>query len=241
MHLVKKVPYPPVFIQFFAMVFAIHAGTALAAPDVSLQVTHSSVAMGADGIKRSTEFSERVLRRGNTVWIERVMPAHADHDLHHALASAQAIKVTAKAHAHPDLGAATRWIEQTADGKIRLRLVSVHDKTIVNIAPAEYGTVGFDGSWPAAYHLIDPVVLKKLQPGSKTAQGQWYASPAAPGTGQVRVLWDAQRAVPLQVLTRSADGLSSRSTTVRLLPDTDKAPWRATTAFAEKDYSDFLD
>lgn len=220
------------------MVFAGSTGTVQAAPDVSLQVTHYSVSMGIDGIKRSTEFSERVLRRGETMWVERVMPAHA-----HPETTAQdpkAVKVVAKEHAHPDLTTATRWIERGADGKTRLRLVAAHDQVVVSIAPTEYGTVGFDGSWLAAYHLMDPALLKKLKASNTTAQGQWFES-TTPGAPQVRVLWDAKLEVPLQVVTRSADGASSRTTTVRVLQGAEKAPWQATTTFATKDYSDFLD
>jgi hypothetical protein len=38
-----------------------------AAQDVDLLVTHTTVAAGADGIKRSTEFSERMVRREDQV------------------------------------------------------------------------------------------------------------------------------------------------------------------------------
>jgi hypothetical protein len=210
---------------------------AQAAPDASLEVTHKSVSLGADGIQRSTEFTERVLRRGDTVWVERVIPANAHQEAEHKQAKAGA----AKDHKHADLSAATRWIQKGADGKLKLKLVSVHDQVVVDIASAEFATVGFDGSWPAAYHLIDPALLQKLKPAAKAGDGQWFESPKAQGANQVRVLWDAKLEVPMQVLTRSANGLSSRSTTVRLLKSADKAPWQSTTGYAVKDYSDFLD
>lgn len=213
------------------------ATPAQAAPDVSLEVTHRSVSLGADGIQRSTEFSERVLRRGDTVWVERVIPAGAHQDAEHRQAKVGA----AKDHKHADLSAATRWIQKGADGKLKLRLVSVHDQVVVDIAPAEFATVGFDGAWPAAYHLIDPALLQKLKPAAKAGEAQWFESPKAEGANQVRVLWDAKLEVPLQVQTRSANGLASRSTTVRLLKSAEKAPWQATSGFAVKDYSDFLD
>jgi hypothetical protein len=211
---------------------------AQAAPDAYLEVTHRSSSLGADGIQRSTAFTEKVLRRGDMVWIERVLPNGAHAEAEHA----QAKNGTAKDHKHADLSAATRWIQRGADGKLTFRLVAAHDKVIVDIAPAEYGTVGFDGSWPAAYHLIDPVVLKKLKPGAKSGSGQWFESTGKLAiSNPVRVLWDSGLEIPLQVHTTSANGNSTRSTTVRVLKAGATAPWSLISAYVVKDYSDFLD
>lgn len=220
-----------------AVAATVAATPAQAAPDVSLEVTHRSVSLGTDGIQRSTEFTERVLRRGDTVWVERVLPAGAHQEAEHR----QARMGAAKDHKHADLSAATRWIQKGADGKPRLKLVSAHDQIVVDIAPAEFATVGFDGAWPAAYHLIDPAVLQKLQPAARAGEARWFESPPSTDRQQVRVLWDAKLEVPLQVQTRSANGLASRSTTVRLLASADKTPWQTTRHYTVKDYSDFLD
>jgi len=210
-------------------------GAAQAAPDLTLEVTHQSSAVGPDGILRSTAFSERVVRQGDTVWIERVMPPGAHQEHEHAKAQAE----NAKNHKHADLTAATRWIQRLPDGKLRLRLVAMHDKVVVDVAPAEYGTVGFDGDWLAAYHLIDPSVLKKLKAAESTPQGQWFEN--AKGANTIRVLWDAKREIPLQVISRSDQGRSNRSTTVRILNTMTQNPWGVTQKFSQKDYSDFLD
>lgn len=222
----------------FGLILMACAG-AQAAPDVTLEVIHRTSALGTDGIKRSTEFTEKLFRRGNTVWIERVLPAGAHQEAEHRQAKAKG----AKDHKHADLSAATRWIEQRSDGKLKLRLVSDHDHVVVDIAPAEYATVGFDGSWPAAYHLIDPAVLKQLKPATSTAQsqGQWFESLAQSGANRVRVLWDAKLELPLQVQSRSANGSSERTTTVRVLSAGSKTPWTSASSYAVKDYSDFLD
>jgi hypothetical protein len=208
-------------------------GAAQAAPDVSLEVTHQSSVLGADGIKRSSVFSERVVRQGDTVWIERVMPAGAHHEDDHAKSKVGA----AKDHKHADLSAATRWIQRLPDGKLKFRLVAMHDKVVVNVPPAEYGTVGFDGGWLAAYHLIDPTVLKTMKAGESTSQGQWYES--SKNGNKVRVLWDAKREMPLEVISQGPNG--SRSTMVKSLGVAIKSPWAMTSKFAQKDYSDFLD
>lgn len=208
-------------------------GAVQAAPDVSLIVTHQSNVLGADGINRSSVFSERVVRQGDTVWIERVMPVGAHREDDHAKAKTGA----AKDHKHADLSAATRWIQRLPDGKLNFRLVSIHDKVIVNVSPAEYGTVGFDGAWLAAYHLIDPAVLKTMKASESTPQGQWYES--AKNGNKVRVLWDAKREIPLQVFSQGPNGY--RSTTVKPLSLPIKNPWGVTSKYVKKDYSDFLD
>ncbi|PQA79943.1 hypothetical protein C5F52_27465 [Limnohabitans sp. TS-CS-82] len=208
-------------------------GAAQAAPDVSLEVTHQSSVLGADGIKRSSVFSERVVRQGDTVWIERVMPAGAHQEDDHAKAKVGA----AKDHKHADLSAATRWIQRLPDGKLKFRLVAMHDKVVVNVPPAEYATVGFDGAWLAAYHLIDPAVLKTMKASESTSQGQWYES--AKNGNKVRVLWDAKREMPLQVVSQGPNG--SRSTMVKVLGSVVKNPWDTANKFVQKDYSDFLD
>lgn len=222
--------------HFFSVILSLLAmGAAQAAPDVTLEVTHQSSALGADGIKRSSVFTERVVRQGDAVWIERVVPPGAHLDDDHAKAKMGA----AKDHKHADLSAATRWIQRLPDGKLKFRLVAMHDKVVVDIAPAEYATVGFDGSWLAAYHLIDPAVLKKMKAGETTPQGQWYED--AKGANKIRVLWDEKRAMPLQVVSQSDQGRATRTTTVRVMDAMTKNPWNMTQKFSQKDYSDFLD
>lgn len=208
-----------------------------AAPDVSLEVTHHSMSVGADGVRRSSDFSERVVRWGDTVWVERVLPPGAHQDLDHAKSKVGA----AKDHKHADLSAATRWIQRGPDNKVRLRLVSVHDQVVVDVATTEFATVGFDGSWTSAYHLMDPEALKKFKPLEKTAAGQWFESPVKPGGNVVRILWDAQRELPVKVSTRNAQGNIERSTVVKVLPMVRQKPWDAVAKFTTKDYSDFLD
>lgn len=209
------------------------------APDIALEVTHRSASAGTDGVKRTLEFTEHVVRRGNTVWIERVMPNHKDEHVD-AQASAR-IEKMAQQHEHPDLSAATRWIEHDPNGKTSLKLVLAHDQMVVNIAPAEYGTVGFDGSWMIACHLIDPAVLSKLEAADKTSDGLWYVSSALQKNGRLRVLWNAQLQVPMQVEFTSGNGDTTRSTSVRILKETQSSPWLATKKYQVKDYTDFLD
>jgi hypothetical protein len=76
-----------------------------------------------------------------------------------------------------------------------------------------------------------------MKASESTPQGQWYES-TKNGT-KVRVLWDAKRELPLQVLSQSHNG--SRSTVVKPMDSPIKNPWDSTNKFEQKDYSDFLD
>ena len=53
------------------VVIALMAATAACAQDVELLVKHTAVSYGPDGVKRSTEFSERVSRAKDSLWISR--------------------------------------------------------------------------------------------------------------------------------------------------------------------------
>ncbi len=208
--------------------------SAMAATNLALEVTHQSSTVGADGIKRDTSFTENVIRQDDTVWIERVIPAGA-----YSAAGHEKSKKP-NGHKHVDLNNAVRWIQKLPDGKLKLRLVSLTDKVIVDVAPNEYANVGFDGLWTAAYHLIDPLVLKKLKPGKTEEENQWFESPQS-STGGVRILWNGSTEIPMKVLTHNSIGNTMRSTTVRVIGGSPKTPWRNLSKFSVKEYSDFLD
>jgi hypothetical protein len=210
------------------------AAPAWAAPDVALEVVHRSSSIGADGIQRDTLMTERIVRLGNTVWVERVMPAGFVHsDEGH-----KAGKVSSE-HKHADLSSAARWIERQEGGKLRFRMVAMHDKVVVDVAPNEFATVGFDGKWDAAYYLIDPALLKKLQAGAVESGAQWFENVKPGLDNKVRILWSAKNEIPLKVISQSR--MATRTTTVRVLNTSPSKPWQATNKFASKDYSDFLD
>lgn len=216
-----------------AIVCMTAAQAAVAAPDISLEVSHKIVALTPDGTKRTAEFTETVDRQASTVWVARVIPPGFHREDEHKAGNA-------KSHKHADLSAATRWITLDKDGKVKLKLVAPHDKVIVDVAQAEFSTVGFDGSWAAAYHLIDPVVLKKLEPAEKQGDLQWYQTKGNK-TPDLRILWNSVLEIPMKVEFRNPQGTSMRSTTVKVLAQTTKSPWSNLKGFNQKDYSDFLD
>ena len=208
---------------------ALAAALPALAQDADLLVRHTIVSAGADGVKRTTEFSERVVRRQDQVWVERIVPAGWHSAAEHAAGD--------HGHKHLDVAAAARWIRRdAATGKPALRLASAEDKVLVDVAPTDYGNVGFDGSWMAAYHLIDPASLKGLQDTGTRGDLTTYVS-REPGR-TLKVVWNRKLQLPVSV--ESSQGPSSRKTVVQVQP-TRAVPWDATAAYQKKDYSDYLD
>ena len=199
------------------------------AQNVDLLVTHTTIAAGADGIKRSTEFSERMVRRENQVWVERVVPESWHSASEHAHAD--------KAHKHLDVAVAARWITQDNAGKLRVRLASKEDKVLVDVDKTDFANIDFDGSWLAAYHLIDPAALKAMKLAGTKGDLTTYLS--ADKARQVKVVWNDRLKIP--VLVESVSGASSKKTVVEIKTPGKALPWLATQQYTRKDYSDYLD
>lgn len=199
------------------------------AQDAELLVRHSEVSSGADGVRRSTEFSERVSRSGDNIWISRVLPAGAHSEVEHASAGKQ--------HKHLDVSTASRWITRSADGAALMRIVPNADKVVVNVGKTDYGNVGFDGSWAAAWHLMDPAVLSRMTAGRVVGDLTTYS--LRDKDRKVNVVWNGRLQIP--VLVETASGSSRRRTVVEVLGSSATRPWDKLKAYAQKDYSDYLD
>ena len=199
------------------------------AQTVDLLVKHFAVSLGADGIQRSTEFSERVTRTPDSVWISRVLPpgAHSGHD--HAKGG--------DAHKHLDVSTASRWITRPPNGDIALRLVPNDEKVLVNVTKTDYGNVGFDGSWAAAWSLIDPATLKRMKAGP--VAGDLITYTLAEKGRLLKVVWNTKLEIPMRV--ESSDAGSRRETVVQVVGGPASRPWDKLQGFTQKDYSDYLD
>ena len=213
------------------------AGTCLAAEaadlDLDLLVEHHLTELGADGITRTIQFQERVHRRQNLVWVERVIPEGA----HDAAAHAEG----GHDHKHLDLAAAARWITLEGGKVVKVRLVNAHDRVVIDVPPAEFGDVGFDGSWENAFHLLDPRQLQAMKPAAGEAPPgtRWYQ--VVNGGRTVRVLWDDRAGIPRRVQSSDATGTSRKSMSARDVAAPRAAPWNGLAGFQQKVYSDFLD
>jgi hypothetical protein len=209
-------------LAFFAL-------TGAHAQDVELLVKHSSVSNGPDGVKRSTEFSERVTRTVDTVWISRVLPANAHSGHDHAKGGDE--------HKHLDVATAARWITRRADGAVRMRLVPNDEKVLVSVTKPDFGNVGFDGSWVAAWSLIDPATLKRMKAGP--ASGDLTTYTMADKGRHLKIVWNNKMQIP--ALVQSFDQNSRQETVVQVVGPPASHPWDKLQALAAKDYSDYLD
>ena len=201
------------------------------AQDVELLVTHVAVSNGADGVRRSTEFSERVSRTKDSLWISRVLAADAHSDGGHTHAKND------KAHKHIDVTTATRWLTRDATGALSMRLVPNDKKVLVAVSKTDYSNIGFDGSWAAAWSLIDPASLKRMKAGVGAGDLTTYTLVEQDRT--VKVIWNARLQIPVSV--ESADKNTRRETIVKVVKKSSSRPWDKLEGFTRKDYSDYLD
>lgn len=208
---------------------AASTGIAQAADPLNLLVSHDVTVVGADGVTRTTRFAERVYRRDGLVWMERVVPER----IHQPKPS------EGKPHKHIDTSTAARWIEQGET--LRMRLVNAEERMIIDVQPAEYGNIGFDGNWTSVYHLIDPAVLAKLRRTDRAATpgSRWYEGRV--NGRQLRILWDEAARYPRRVESSEDNGRASSVMIASTAPAPKTLPWRATRGFREKEYSDLLD
>lgn len=203
------------------------------AEDLALKLDHDVTTLSADGVTRITRFSERLIRRDNEAWLARVIPHGAHDESEHQTHN--------KSHKHMDVSAAARWVVKKDDGKLQVRIVNVHEKMVVDIAPVDYANIGFDGKWVSVSTLLDPEQIKRMKPLSRTAPAgsRWYES----GTKELKVLvlWDEKGQYPRRVESRSANGVSNSTLVVTREPMPATMPWSKLTGYAQKEYSDLLD
>lgn len=209
-------------IAFFAL-------SSARAQELELLVKHSSVSNGPDGVKRSTEFSERVIRTADTVWISRVLPLDAHSNHNHVKGGNE--------HRHLDVATSTRWITRDATGTVRMQLVPNDEKVLVTVTKPDFGNVGFDGSWVTAWSLIDPATLKRMKAGP--ASGDLTTYTLADKGRNLKIIWNNKMQIP--ALVQSFDQKSRQETVVQLVGAPASRPWEKLQALTAKDYSDYLD
>lgn len=219
-------------VMILALAGFLSSATAMAG-DLNLTIRHEIVSLGSDGISRKSEFGERLYRRNDQVWVERIIPAGANSASDHAN--------HAKDHKHLDLAASARWIVREANGGLRVRLVNRYERMMVDITPPDYSNVGFDGDWDNAYHLISPKHLASMKPTGQTAPAgtKWYESRNQ--SGWVKVLWDEKEQYPRQVESGNDARTMHKSMVAARASAPAPLPWAALKAYERKEYSDTLD
>ncbi len=222
-----------------ACAFAASAAPAAVAPDLDAIVTYETRQVMASGVVRDERWQEHLVRRGDSVWTERVLPAATRSAHSHEPAAQHA------GHKHFDFDGAARLVQRDAQGGTVLRYVDNRNRVVVAVPAAEYGAVGFDGRWGAAAHVVPPEVVAGMPSGLGTAQpgARWLADHADGWTH--RVLWSDSRAVALRIESTRDDGSFSRRVTVAVtvVPAVSAAasPWSDIAAYTQKEYDDFMD
>ena len=211
---------------------------AAAPPTVQAVVSYETRQVSKAGITRIETWQENMLRQGDMLWTERILPnsgvhaAHVGHD-HDGKPKT--------GHKHLDIDTAARWLQKDSAGVVSLRYVDKIDKVVVSIPKAEFGTVGFDGRWDIAAYMVPPDLIAKMKlAGAGPDGGVWRTEHAKDWTH--RVLWSEARQIALQVESKKADGSFSRTIRVTLKPDmTATLPWAKLAGYEQKKYDDFMD
>ena len=210
-------------------------------PDLDAIVTYESRQVLRSGVTRTEIWKERLIRRADTVWTERILPQDAPDSSGSQSEKSRTIKP--KSHKHFDYETAARWLSRNARGDIELRFVDTEHQVVVSVPKTEFATVGFDGRWDAAAHVVPPSVIRQMPQGSlidqRAQQPVWVREKKAGWSHQV--MWSDARQIALQVQSHSLDGAVSRAVSVAPTRASPSLPWLKVQAFEQKTFEDFLD
>ncbi|WP_296556922.1 hypothetical protein [Pigmentiphaga sp.] len=217
------------------------AQPAQAAPDLNLRIERYASSTGRDGVQRESRYTDLMVRRAGSVWIERDFPAalrasdEHGHDAHE-----QGGPEPHAGHSHADTVGSPLWLQRDTAGKVAVRMVLRKQRKVLDIDEANYGNVGYNGSWDITYGVVDPASLKRMQPDGAPAKGvQRYR--LARGESMITVDWDMKGQYARRVETRGPHGLSVNRITVTAAPAPAVLPWKAVEGYERGDYSDLLD
>lgn len=245
----KLVPSVLLALATFGLSFA-QAKDLAKAPELDLTISYYSKVLTSEGVTREARYQDNMQRRDGHVWLYRVLPkssadAH-DHETHSGKKEGakkdSAKKNLEEGHQHFNHVLIPRHVI-LENNKVQLEYIDTANKIRISIPPADYGNVNFDGSWESSYFLVDPKLVKAM-PQSKQVStvphAVWYEREKN-GVFQ-RVLWDEQRQIPLVIENGDQANNSYRRIEIQVSNKLSKEnPWRNTKAYAQKEYSDFLD
>lgn len=240
----KSLPLLPLLVTALCLTASAQAApAATAGADLDLRISYYSKVVTPEGVSREARYEETMLRRAGHVWTARVLPAGAEARHEHAAKPAnQAAGRVAAEHKHFNHVVLPRHVA-LENGQPRVEFVDVRAKELIAIPPAEFGNVGFDGSWDHAYYLLDSTRLKAmpLSARASTVAGARWREREDKGLFE-RVLWDDKRQIPLVI--ESGDKAATFFNRVDLTVQagtSGELPWQRLKGYAQKEYSDFLD
>src|SRR5262249_32053797 len=142
-----------------AALAAAASASAAGAPDLDALVRYETRQVLANGTTRVETWSERLVRRGDRVWTERVLPASAHGDEPHEEHAG---------HKHCDCDGAGGLRAWGGGGEPQVQFVDRAHRQVVSVPKAEWGAVAFDGRYDAAAHLVPPSLVERM-----AVQGGW--------------------------------------------------------------------
>jgi len=225
-----------VFGAFAALPPAATAAGDAEAPDQNLRIQHHVMTIGKDGVQRESRYADLMFRRAGTVWIERELPPalRADHD-HEATEGKVHI-----GHSHADNTAAPLWLSRDQAGKVQVNMVLRQQRKLIEVDKANYGNVGYGGSWASAYWLVDPASLPRMKPLGAAGKGvQRYE--LQQGESTLRIEWDTVGRYARKIEQRNEHGTSLNVMTASSIPAPKTLPWKAADSYERGEYSDLLD
>jgi hypothetical protein len=202
-------------------------------PPIDATLSYSSKLITRAGVTEERHYQERLVRRADTVWRERILPAAHVGNSHEAHSG----------HKDFDYESAAFWLSGSADRQT-LRFVDRDDRVVVTVPAAEFETVGYDGAYLDAAALVDPKRVAQIPLSTRPSpvKGASWHEESKNGFYN-RVLWLPSMQIALRVESGRDDGSVSRVTSVELLPSAAErpAPWLTAAAFEQKSYEDYLD
>ncbi|WP_197091784.1 hypothetical protein [Serratia oryzae] len=208
------------------------------APAVNLRLSYENRSIGHDGIQRDSRYTDLMYRRAGLVWIERELPqsvrASAAHG-HDDSASPHA------GHAHSEAQGAPLLIRRDAQtGQVSVQAVLHNLRRVIDVELAHYGNVGYGGSWAAAYWLIEPAALSRMEKQGPEQRGiQHYQ--LQQGERTIKVAWDVAGQYARSIEQRDSHGTSIQSMTATPFVAPPVLPWQQLADYQRGDYSDLLD
>ncbi|WP_072010798.1 MULTISPECIES: hypothetical protein [unclassified Serratia (in: enterobacteria)] len=208
------------------------------APAVNLRLNYENRSIGHDGITRDSRYTDLMYRRAGLVWIERELPesvresaahGHEDNASPHA------------GHAHSEAQGAPLLVRRDAAiGKVSVQAVLHNLHRVIDVELAHYGNVGYGGSWAAAYWLIEPAALSRMEKQGPEQQGiQHYL--LQKGERTVKVAWDVAGQYARSIEQRDNHGTSVQRMTATPFAEPQSLPWQQLADYQRGDYSDLLD
>jgi hypothetical protein len=219
----------------------------LGGPALDLDIEYYSKVLTPEGVTREARYQEKMVRRPGHVWVARTLPRNAG-DRHDEEASANqlhqpaAARTAGSGHTEFNHVVLPRHV-MLEDNKVRVEYVDAPGKAVVAIPASEYANVNFDGSWETAFFLLDPSLLKAMPRSARPSSvpGAHWREREKNGMFE-RVLWDAQKQIPLVI--ESGDKASTFYRRVEVKTQAvlaQRLPWQNLGGYAQKEFSDYLD